>query len=181
MDTLIEQIQNEVMTCLSQVSAVSLSQVGRQIDAADRIFVAGIGRSGLCMRALAMRLMHLGKTAFVVGETTTPSITADNLLVLGSGSGSTPSLLSIAEQARRVGATILLFTTDGASPMADLADHIVVIPAPSINRVAASTIQPMGSLFEQCLLILCDTLIAGLMQHLRVDAVQMRQRHANLE
>jgi 6-phospho-3-hexuloisomerase len=181
MDTLIEKIQAEVMTCVSQVSAVSLSQAERRIEAAERIFVAGIGRSGLCMRALAMRLMHLGKLVHVVGATTTPSIAAGDLLVMGSGSGSTASLLTIAEQARHKGATLLLFTTDTTSPLAELADHIVLIPAPSLDMNSHSSIQPMGSLFEQCLLILSDTLIVGLMQHLGIDALQMRQRHANLE
>ena len=39
----------------------------------------------------------------------------------------------------------------------------------------------MGSLFEQSLLILCDSLILTLMQRTGVDAAQMLQRHANLE
>ncbi len=73
------------------------------------------------MRAFGMRLMHLGKTVHVVGETTTPGIAATDLLILGSGSGRTASLVVMAEQARRLGAKVLLFTTDAESPLARLA------------------------------------------------------------
>ena len=153
------------------------------MEAAPRIFVAGAGRSGLCMRALGMRLMHLGKTVYVVGETTTPSLAAADLLILASGSGQTTSLLALAEKARRQRAQILLFTTDLASPLAQLVQHHVVIPAPSLRMSAgvSMSVQPMGTLFEQTLLILCDTLVLGLMQRMGVAAAQMLARHANLE
>ncbi len=112
MDLTREQILAEVAACVRQVSADSLAQAGELMESSPRIFVAGAGRSGLCMRALAVRLMHLGKTVYVVGETTTPSISAKDLLILGSGSGRTAGLLTMADLARRVGAKILLFTTD---------------------------------------------------------------------
>ena len=89
---------------MRQVSTESLTQAAALMEFSSRIFVAGAGRSGLCMRAFGMRLMHLGKTVYVVGETTTPSIAATDLLILGSGSGRTASLLAMAEQAQRRGA-----------------------------------------------------------------------------
>ena len=180
MESMLEQILSEVIACVRQVSAESLTQAEMLMETAPRIFVAGAGRSGLCMRALGMRLMHLGKTVYVVGETTTPSIAAEDLLILGSGSGRTTGLLAMAEKARSRGAQILLFTTDATSPLAELADRRIVIPAPSL-REAGGSLQPMGSLFEQSLLILCDSLILKLMQRSGVDAAQMLQRHANLE
>lgn len=181
MESIIEQVLAEVGVCVRQVSIDNLTQAVRLIETAPRIFVAGAGRSGLCMRALGMRLMHLGKTVYVVGETTTPSILAADLLILGSGSGRTASLLAAAEMARHQGAQILLFTTDAASPLAGLVDHRIVIPAPPSPRKTAESLQPMGSLFEQALLILCDSLILKLMQWTGVDAAQMLERHANLE
>jgi 6-phospho-3-hexuloisomerase len=184
-DSAVEQVLAEVAACVRQVSAESLIQAAGLMESSARIFVAGAGRSGLCMRALGMRLMHLGKTVYVVGETTTPSIAVENLLVIGSGSGKTSSLLAMAEQAQRMGAKILLFTTDATSPLAELTDHRVIIPAPSLKtsqemRGLIST-QPLGTLFEQSMLILCDSLILRLMQRLGVDAAQMSERHANLE
>ena len=137
------------------------------------------------MRALGMRLMHLGKTVYVVSETTTPSIAAKNLLILGSGSGRTAGLQAMARQARSHDAKVLLFTTDATSPMAKLADQLVVIPAPSLGMNGGErdhpSIQPMGTLFEQSLLILCDSLILELMRQTGVSAAHMLGRHANLE
>ena len=176
---------SELKACVCQVSVESLTQAVTLIESAPCIFVAGAGRSGLCMRALGMRLMHLGKTVYVVGETTTPGLAAENLLILGSGSGRTASLLAMARQARGYDAKILLFTTDATSPMAELADQLVVIPVPlpGVNEGQQEhlSIQPMGTLFEQSLLILCDSLILGLMRQTRVGAEHMLGRHANLE
>jgi 6-phospho-3-hexuloisomerase len=185
MDSIIEQILGELGDCVRQVSAESLAHTGALIESSSRIFVAGTGRSGLCMRAFGMRLMHLGKTVYVVGETTTPGIAATDLLILGSGSGRTTSLCAMAEQARHLGAQVLLFTTDAESPLARLSDRQVVIPAPSFRIMDelhdSRSVQPLGTLFEQSMLILCDSLILGLMQRTRVSAKQMFAHHANLE
>jgi 6-phospho-3-hexuloisomerase len=185
MDVVLAQILVEVSACARQVSIEELAQAAELMEFSPRIFVAGAGRSGLCMRALGMRLMHLGKTVYVVGETTTPSIAAEDLLIVASGSGRTTGLLAMAERAKRQGAKILLFTTDAASPLAELADYRVVIPAPSLRTAEGISglvsIQPMGTLFEQSMLILCDSLILRLMQKTGVNAAQMFERHANLE
>ena len=47
----------------------------RELLSAKRIYVIGAGRSGLVAKAFAMRLMHLGLHAYVVGETITPAMT----------------------------------------------------------------------------------------------------------
>jgi len=176
----------EVTACASRASSRSLVEAGAAIATAPRIFVAGAGRSGLCMRALGMRLMHLGKTVFVVGETTTPSIGADDLLIIGSGSGEKAGLLALAEQGRKVGASMLLFTADVTSPLAALASNLVVIPLPAVQAAEEGgqrhvSVQPLGTLFEQCLLILSDALVLTLMRQNSISAAQMADRHANLE
>ena len=185
MDPLIRQVLSELQACVGQVSVESLTQALALIESAPQIFVAGAGRSGLCMKALGMRLMHLGKTVYVVGETTTPGIVANNLLVIGSGSGRTASLLTMARQARSHDAKVLLFTTDAASPIAELADQLVLVPAPSLGMNEGEreqmSIQPMGTLFEHSLFILCDSLILSMMRQNGVSAAQMLERHANLD
>ena len=184
-DSVIEQILKELGDCVRQVSAESLTHAEALIESAPRIFVAGAGRSGLCMRAFGMRLMHLGKTVHVVGETTTPGIAATDLLILGSGSGRTASLVVMAEHACHLGANVLLFTTDSESPLARLAALQVIIPAPSFRVMDdmhdSISVQPLGTLFEQSTLILCDSLVFALMRRTGVSAGQMFAHHANLE
>jgi len=183
-DSVINKVLSEVEDCVRRISSESLVQAAALIEQAPRIFVAGVGRSGLGMKALGMRLMHLGKTVLAVGETTTTSITAGDLLILGSGSGKTPTLLPISGEARHQGARILLFTADPLSPLAGLADHCVVIPAQMFQGAHEEhvvSVQPLNSLFEQSLLLLCDSLVLNLMQQMNVDAWQMAERHANLQ
>ncbi len=179
LEALTGTVAAEIAACLRAVSAERLAEAAALVEAAPRVFVVGAGRSGLVMRALAMRLMHLGKTAHVVGETTTPAITTGDLLVIGSGSGRTAGLLSVAEKARRHGAGLLVFTREAASPLGRLANHCVVILAPLPD--SAPSVQPMGTLFEQCLLVLGDSLVLGLMQRAGEGPSQMLARHANLE
>jgi 6-phospho-3-hexuloisomerase len=183
-DIVINQVLAEVGDCVRQISSESLVQATTLIEQAPRIFVTGAGRSGLCMKALGMRLMHLGKTVFVVGETATPSISSGDLLILGSGSGRTPTLLPTAGMARQYGAKTLLFTADPLSPLVDLANCCVVIPAQlseAVQEGYVMSVQPLNSLFEQSLLLVCDSIVLNLMQQMHVDAWQMAERHANLQ
>jgi 6-phospho-3-hexuloisomerase len=184
-DLAVEQVLAEVTACVQQVSGDGLAEAGDLIASAPRIFVDGAGRSGLCMRAFAIRLMHLGKVVYVVGESTTPGIKSTDLLILGSGSGQSPVLMKIAEIAREHGARILLFTAEAISPLTALADHCVSIPAPSLKPALEdrdyASMQPMGTLFEQALLILSDSLVITLMDNIGVGVGKMRMHHANLE
>ena len=178
-------VAEELDGVLKKVSPESLQVAIEEISRAKRIFLAGAGRSALGIRGFAMRLMHLGRTTYVVGETTTPGITNGDLLVIGSGSGRTASLQAAAGKAKQVGARILLLTIDPGSPIGELADCVVEIPTPSPKVVGmeakSSSIQPMGSLFEQALFILLDCLVLLLMEREELTSDEMFTRHANLE
>jgi len=156
----------------------------RAVSAAPRVFVAGAGRSGLVAQSFAMRLMHLGKSVHVIGDATTPGIGPGDLLVVGSGSGSTPSLVTAAGNARSLGARIALLTIRADSPIARLADIVLTIPAPTPKIEVGTDFasgQPMGSLFEQALFLTFDALILMLMDLEGISGEDMFTRHANLE
>lgn len=176
---------DELARCTGRIDAGAVGAAVEELARAPRVFLAGAGRSGLAVRGFAMRLMHMGMAAHLVGEVTTPSIGKGDLLVIGSGSGRTSSLLAMARKAKELEARVLLATIDPRSPIAELADVVVAIPAPSPKATAGSgvlaSIQPMGSLFEQSLFILCDTMIVLLMRRCGVTAEAMFARHANLE
>ena len=96
-----EGIVREIDECLGKVPEESIEQTLLQIRGANRVFLAGSGRSALGIRGFAMRLMHLGMDTHLVGETTTPAIGAGDCLIIGSGSGRTPSLMAVAETSQR--------------------------------------------------------------------------------
>lgn len=175
-------ILNELKQVISLLDTAEMDQAVSLIQQSKRVFVAGAGRSGLMGRSFAMRLAHLGITAYVVGETTTPSIDKDDLLVLCSGSGETRSLAAMGEKAKLLGASLLVLTTNPKSTCGQLADGVIHIQAKAKEEQGnTESLQPMGSLFEQSLLISLDGLILTLMNQLGMSAEQMFHRHANLE
>jgi 6-phospho-3-hexuloisomerase len=179
-----DRIATEIQNTLGQVSETDVLALRKALLAGARIFVAGRGRSGLQMKGAAMRLMHLGLQVYVIGDVTTPAISRGDLLLIGSGSGATASLVQYAEKAKSVGAEIALITTNANSGIAKLATYVVVLPAPTPKvkeKRDFTSIQPMGSLFEQCLGILMDSIILQCMGTAGKSSGEMYARHANLE
>ena len=149
---------------------------------AERVFVVGAGRTGLALKAAAMRLMHLGLTVFIVGETTTPAIKAGDLLLAGSGSGTTSTIVKAAEKAVAAGAKVVAISTTATSPLADLATQVVVLPAAQKQDHGGEiSKQYAGSLFEQSVLLLLDALFQTLWGLDGTPAEELWKRHANLE
>ncbi|MBD3306546.1 6-phospho-3-hexuloisomerase [candidate division KSB3 bacterium] len=179
-----QQIIQELDQTLANLDNDPAEALVRTLLDADTSFVAGAGRSGFMVKAFAMRLMHMGREVYVVGETVTPNLTADDLLLIASGSGTTDSLVVMAQKAKALGARLALVTIDPASPIGELADIVLPIPAPSPKvqrKTDFTSIQPMGSLFEQALLLTLDTLILMLMERQGKTSGGMFTRHANLE
>lgn len=149
---------------------------------ARRIFVTGAGRTGLVMRCFAMRLMHFGFEAYVVGETTTPPAGPGDLLVVGSGSGATTTAVAVATKALGIGAQVALVTALPKSKLADLAGVILIIPGAIHGRHGTSASpQPAGNAFEQALLVSLDSVAMALADATSVELGGTLPRHANLE
>lgn len=176
-------ILQELERTLQGVRPDEIEVLAEQISSARAIFVAGAGRSGLMMRAFAMRLMQMGFCAYVVGETVTPGIAAGDLLVIGSGSGETKSLAAMAAKAKSLGAAVAALTVVPESTLGTLASACVVIPAATKDGATGTSVtgQPMGSLFEQALLLLFDTIVLHLMERKALEGAAMFKNHANLE
>lgn len=170
-----ERILSEIRQLAQALPPDALDRAIAKIDAHDRIFFTAAGRSGLMLRALAMRLAQMGRCAYVAGETITPAIGEGDLLVAASASGRTPSVCRHVQTAQACGADVLVITAAEDAPLTKLQPPEVVFRAPS--KESASGGQPMGSLFEQALLIFGDALVS----RMDADAESMRMRHANLE
>ena len=170
---------NDQLESLQKIFAAlpeeALQETVATMESHGRLFVYGAGRSGLMLKALAMRLAQAGRTVYAVGEVVTPAIEKGDLLILASASGTTPSVCRCAETARAVGATVLTVSATEDTPLARLSDRLLLLPAPTKDQAQNGTI--MGTLFEQALLLLGDLLVSMM----NVDPAQMRARHANLE
>jgi 6-phospho-3-hexuloisomerase len=132
---------------------------------------------------LAMRLAQAGLTVHVAGEVTCPACGAGDLLLIGSGSGRTATMQALAAQAREAGAKLLLLTRAPASPLAQSSDLVIHLPVPgdATRPGGLAGRQPLGTLFEQALVLTGDLLFARLRDRLGLDDAALQARHANLE
>jgi hexulose-6-phosphate isomerase (EC 5.-.-.-) len=169
-----------------------------EIRSATRVYVTGAGRSGFVARAFAMRLMHVGYDAYVVGETITPAFQAGDLLVAFSGSGETHSILSICQTAKSLGGTVCLITASPDSSMSRVSDCVVSLGDLSAYynrdvhtyevrqlagkyRSVTSAFAPLGTLFETLALVFSDAVISSLMEEHKEDLSRIRDRLTNME
>ncbi len=178
-----QKILDELKQSLARVNAADCEALVSRIAKARRVFVAGSGRSLLMLKPFAMRLMHMGLQAYVVGETVTPAIGKGDLLLFGSGSGETGSLASMAKKAKSLDVEMALITIFPQSTIAGLADTVVQISAPTSKAESGYvSIQPGGSCFEQSMLMLLDAMVIRLAEEMEIDAnAGIGRRHANLE
>lgn len=145
----LSEVLNELQWVPQLISNAESEQLIHSIDAANKVFVAGAGRSGFMIRSLAMRLMHMEIQAYVVGETVTPGLGEGDLLIIGSGSGETKSLISMAEKAKKLGASLALLTTSPSLPSANW--PISSSSCPVHPRILPTRITRRFSLWAHCL------------------------------
>lgn len=175
-------VVDEIRATLAETDEEQIRALVQAILDANRIFVGGAGRSLLMIRTFAMRLMHLGLTSHVVGETITPGIEPGDLLIVASGSGQTRTTLAMVDAAKTRGARAAVITAHPGSPIAMVADLVLEVHSPiTSTHPARASRQPPGSLFEQCLLIHCEGMVMRLMEKLGTTEEEMRARHTKLE
>ena len=179
----LSEIVKELQNAVAQISTEESEKLVDGILKAKKVFVTGAGRSGFMGKSFAMRMMHMGIDAYVIGETVTPNFEKDDILIIGSGSGETKSLISIAEKAKTIGGTIVAVTLFPESTIGNLSDFTVKLAGSPKDQSGENreTVQPMGSLFEQSLLLFYDGIILSFMDKKGMDSQKMYGRHANLE
>jgi 6-phospho-3-hexuloisomerase len=177
------EIIKELHRTVDLIAEKEASTLADGILKSKKVFVAGAGRSGLMMRAFAMRMMQMGIEAYVVGETVTPNLEKEDIFIIGSGSGETKSLVPMAEKAKSLGGVVAVLTINPESTIGQLAAIAVELPGATKDQAGSDyrTIQPMGALFEQTLLVFCDAVILKIMESKGLDSGTMFGRHANLE
>lgn len=175
-------ILEELERTLTRIDDAQAEELVTGILQAKKVFVAGGGRSGFMAKAFVMRMMHVGLDAYVVGETVTPNLEPDDIFIVGSGSGETQSLVAMTKKAKAIGATVVAITINPESAIGSLGDIVIEIPAQAkADGESGKSIQPMGSLFEQSLLLFYDAVILRFMDKKGLKSDTMYGRHANLE
>ena len=179
----LKKVLEEHQSVLPVVSGQEVEALIESLLSAKRVFAVGVGRVQLSLLAFVKRLNHLGIAATYVGAIDEPAITKEDLLLVGSGSGETAIPAAIARIAKKHGAKIAHVGSNTRGTISKLADITVRIPCRTKLALAdeIDSIQPMSSLFEQCLLIFLDVAALMLVERKKIDINTLWQTHANLE
>ena len=180
----LDQMLGELEGLLALLTPQMAEILIREIEAAPRIFGCATGRSGFILRGFLMRLMHLGLTVYIVGETITPRLQPGDLLLVMSGSGETAQPREILRRANTVGARTLALTACPDSTIAREAQVAILIPGTTKLTLAhePTSLQCPGSLFEQASFLFLEAAVLLLYkQRLGQDRREMLSRHTDLE
>ncbi len=178
---LIDEVLTEISTVMHQVDEKQLAQAETVITKDRRIFVLGAGRSGLMVKGFAMRLMHIGYTVFVIGETITPSIMPGDVLVAVSGSGTTGSVVEPAQRAAENGVDVIGVTSNANSPLAQLGVATIIVPGATKAGDGVASIQLLSTLFDQSVHVTLDVLTLMISRRDHVSNDTAKATHSNME
>jgi 6-phospho-3-hexuloisomerase len=178
-----ERASGDLAVALSGVAPGEMDRMADEILAARRIVGAGMGREGLMVRALCMRLMHLGFDAHVAFDMTTPPVGPGDLLIVSSGPGQSGTWTALMNRAGGDGARTLVVTAQPDGPVPQAADAMIVLPAQTMadDTETQASMLPMGTLFEWLELAFFDLLALRLQERTGQTREQVRARHTNVE
>mgnify|MGYP003288827117 CR=1 FL=1 len=193
MKTSIKAILDNIEKAQEFLDETAIEEFENIIIAANNIFVTGAGRSGLAAKAFAMRLMHLGLRAYVVGETISPAINEDDCIVAISGSGETNTIVSAAKISKNRGAKVLALTSYPESTLGQLADSFILVKGRTKKEVDDenymkrqihgnyTSLTPLGTAFELTTLVFLDAIVSELMEKMEQTESDLKARHTVLE
>src|SRR5579863_4626018 len=115
----------EIAAVLARTGSDEAERMCAEILRARRIACYGVGREGLMMRALCMRLMHLGLDAHMVGDMTTPALGSGDLLLVSAGPGSFSTVKALLGVASSAGARTAVVTAQPEGEVAQAADTVI--------------------------------------------------------
>jgi 6-phospho-3-hexuloisomerase len=173
----------ELTDVINRIDPVQVEALIERLAKAKRIVVYGVGREGLMLKALAMRLFHMGLDAHVVGDMTTPPVGNGDVLVASAGPGYFSTVAGLMGVAHSAGAKTICFTAQPEEKVSQSADLVVVLPAQTMadDTTRPTSFLPMGSLYEGVQYLFFEYLVLMLADHMGITPEQMRANHTNLE
>lgn len=193
MKSSIKAIIGNIVSAEEFLDEESIEKFESIIMESKNVFVTGAGRSGLAAKAFAMRLMHLGVSAYVVGETISPAIYENDCIVAISGSGETNTIVSAARIAKNRGSKVLAVTSYPESTLGQLADSCLLVKGRTKKEVDDenymkrqiygnyTSLTPLGTAFELTTLVFLDAIVSELMEKMHQTESDLKARHTVLE
>jgi 6-phospho-3-hexuloisomerase len=159
-----------------------LERLSQELLAAKQIVSFGVGREGLMMEAIAMRLMHAGFKSYVVGELVTPAVGPGDLFLVSAGPGHFPTVETLLRVARESGGRTAVITAQPQRAAQMPVDVLIHLPAQTMVDIAAGrSILTMGTHYETSLLLFGDLLVLRLLELTNQKREDMYTRYTNMK
>ena len=174
----------DLETVFERVSPSQLELLSQELLAAKRIVCYGVGREGLMMEAIAMRLMHAGFSSYVVGEMVTPPVRPGDVFWASAGPGHFPTVETLLHVARGAGGRIVVVTAQPERARQMPVDALIHLPAQTMVDVeagAGSSVLTMGTPYEAALLLFGDLLVLRLLELTNQKREDMYTRYTNMK
>ncbi len=169
-------ILEEVKRTIERVDEAVITEIVNTLACSNKIFIYGVGRSGLVGKAFAVRLVQIGLDVHFVGDTTTPIVEEGDLVFIISNTGETMSAVQTANIVRRIGALVVSITGSSHSKLGVASNIVMELGQPRDER--KKRMAPLGTIFELSSMVMLDSMVPLLMNRMGLDETSLRRRHA---
>jgi 6-phospho-3-hexuloisomerase len=169
-------ILEEVKRTIERVDESIINEIVEMLASSPKIFIYGVGRSGLVGKSFAVRLVQMGLNVHFVGDTTTPLVEEGNLVFIISNTGDTMSAVQTANIVRRIGAVVISITGNSHSKLGVASNIVMELMQPRDDLKRRNA--PLGTIFELASMVMLDSMVPILMARLKQDETSLRRRHA---
>lgn len=151
--------QNILRDNYQSMDEVQIQRIADMLDKCSKVFIYGVGSSGLAAREFQLRFMRVGLDVDVITDTHMMKMSAalvnnDFLVIAMSLSGKTKEVADSIRAAKKNGATVVFFTANPDVEIAKLCDEVVRV-AYLKNMDLGTKISPQFSI-----LVIIDILYA---------------------
>ena len=172
------KVSDEVLLEVNNLTGERFTNVSFKLKKGEILGFSGLVGAG---RSEVMQ----AKEIHWIWDDTTPSIGEGDLLIATLGDGRIGHINYICERAKEAGAMIYVVTGSPSGDTAkNVADKVFFVPAAVYRGTddVVPSFQPMGNLFEQCLLILFDIIIMTIVDETPgLTFEKMSKNHRNVE
>jgi len=164
-------ILEEVRRTIEKVDESIIEDIVSTLATAPKIFIYGVGRSGLVGEAFAARLVQIGLNVHFVGDTE-----KGHVVLIISNTGETMSAVQTANIVRRLGAVVISITGSAHSKLGIASNIVMELVQPRDEQKKRNA--PLGTIFELSSMVMMDSMVPLLMAKLDQDEASLRRRHA---
>lgn len=186
---LLEEFCANAHSTFLKIEDDQLERVISTILNAKKIYVLGIGHSGMFGKILAMKLNHVGLRAYTVFDEINPPFEKGDLFIAISQSGETKTIVALAERAIKLGGKVLGVTSEAQSTLGKISQTVLLIEK-NADDVSFDILSLMGdennqnflgALFGFNIYVLFYAIVLLLARRLNETPESIDRRHANLQ